>query len=101
MIAHSPGKKIYMIFTSFRVIPRTEVFSCCASRTSVYAEDAGHVPLTTRFAYITYFWEMLAFQVNFCHFKIYNNKSQLLLHPCMPFHLINLKNQFRYRLLNM
>jgi hypothetical protein len=63
--------------------------------------DAGHVPLTTRFAYITYFLEMLAFQVSFCHFIIYNNKSQLLLHPYMPSHLINLKNQLRYRLLNM
>ena len=34
-------------------------------------------------------------------YYIYNNKSQLLLHPYMPSHLINLKNQLRYRLLNM
>ena len=65
------------------------------------SEDAGHVPLTTRFAYITYFLEMLVFQVSFCHFIIYNNKYQLLLQPYMPSHLINLKNQLRYRLLNM
>jgi hypothetical protein len=51
--------------------------------------------------YITYFWEMLAFQVSFCRFIICNNKSQLLLHPYMPSQLINLKNQLRYRLLNM
>jgi hypothetical protein len=54
--------------------------SWSALRTSVYAvagqEDAGHVPLTTRFVYITYFLEMLAFQISFCHFIIYNNKSQ-------------------------
>jgi len=65
------------------------------------SEDAGHIPLTTRFVYFTYFLEMLAFQVSFCHFIIYNNKSQLLLHPYIPSHLINLKNQIRYRLLNM
>ena len=34
-------------------------------------------------------------------YYICNNKSQLLLHPYMPSHLINLKNQLRYRLLNM
>ena len=65
------------------------------------SEDAGYVPLTTRFVYITYFLEMLAFQVSFCHFIINNNKSQLLLQPYIPSHLINLKNQLRYRLLNM
>jgi uncharacterized membrane protein len=54
------------------------------------SEDAGHVPLTTRFVYITYFLEMLAFQVIFCRFIICNNKSQLLLHPYMPSQLINL-----------
>ena len=41
------------------------------------------------------------FQVSFCHFIINNNKSQLLLQPYIPSHLINLKNQLRYRLLNM
>ena len=65
------------------------------------SEDASHVPLTIRFVYITYFLEMLAFQVSFCRFIICNNKSQLLLHPYMPSQLINLKNQLRYRLLNM
>ena len=30
---------------------------------------------------------------SFCHFIIYNNKPLLLLHPYMPSHLINLKNQ--------
>ena len=74
------------------------MYFCLRSRRS---DDAGHVPLTTCFVYITYFWEMLAFQVNFCHFIINNNKSQLLLHPYIPSHLINLKNQLRYRLLNM
>ena len=68
---------------------------------SCRSKDAGHVPLTTRFVYITYFLEMLAFQASVCHFIIYNNKSQLLLHPYMPSHLINLENQLRYRLLNM
>jgi hypothetical protein len=47
--------------------------------------------------YITYFLLMLAFQASFCRFFIYNNKSQLLLHPYIPSHLINLKNQLRYR----
>jgi hypothetical protein len=72
-------------------------FHLCSRR----SEDAGHVPLTTRFVYITYFLEMLTFQVSFCRFIICNNKSQLLLHPYMPSQLINLKNQLRYRLLNM
>ena len=45
--------------------------------------------------------EILVFQVSFCHFIIYNNKSQLLLYSYIPSHLINLKNQLRYRLLNM
>jgi hypothetical protein len=72
-------------------------FHLCSRR----SEDAGHVPLTTRFVYITYFLEMLAFQVSFCQFIINNNKSQLLLQPYIPSHLINLKNQLRYRLLNM
>jgi hypothetical protein len=53
--------------------PRTEVFSFCASHTSIYAvagQNASHVPLTTSFAYITYFLEMLAFQESFCRFII-------------------------------
>ena len=68
---------------------------------SCRSKDAGHVPLTTCFVYITYFLEMLAFQISFCHFIIYNNKSQLLLHPYMASHLIYLENQLRYHLLNM
>jgi len=81
----------HFVLTSYRGI----FFLCFAyfHLRSRRSEDAGHVPLTTRFVYITYFLEMLAFQVSFCHFIICNNKSQLLLHPYMPSHLINLKNQ--------
>ena len=45
------------------------------------SEDAGHVPLTTRFVYITYFLEMLAFQVSFCHFIIYTPFSPFRCKP--------------------
>jgi hypothetical protein len=35
------------------------------------SEDVDHIPLTTCFVYITYFLEMLTFQVSFCRFIIY------------------------------
>jgi hypothetical protein len=36
----------YTVFTSFRVIPLTEVFSFCASRTSVYAVTGQMMQVT-------------------------------------------------------
>ena len=77
---------MYTFFTPFRVIPRIEVFSFCASRTSIYAVAGQRMQVTFHWRH-AYFLEMLAFQVNFCYFIIYNNKSQLLLHPNI-YHLI-------------
>ena len=76
-------------------------FSFCASHTSVYAVAGQRMQVTFHWRHALFtsptFWKCLSF----CHFIIYSNTSQLLLHPYMPSHLINLKNQVRYRLLNM
>ena len=105
-MALSAMNNLYTVFTSFRINLR-EVFSFCASHTFIYAVAGQRMQVTFhwRHALLTSptFWKCLhfTFQVSFCRFTICNNKSQLLLHPYMPSHLINLKNQLRYRLLNM